>query len=135
MSDFGVLSLLPPLVAIILAIWTKRVILALFAGVWTGGVMVAGWNPITGTTQTIDWIVQNAVDDWNVKILLFDFLIGGAGVGLIYKSGSAHAIGRALASRVRTSRGGASVMGWLLGVLIFFDDYTNTIIVGNTMSR
>ncbi|AMQ18537.1 Na+/H+ antiporter NhaC family protein [Thermococcus peptonophilus] len=131
MSDFGVLSLLPPLVAIILAIWTKRVILALFAGVWTGGVMVAGWNPITGTTQTIDWIVQNAVDDWNVKILLFDFLIG-AGVGLIYKSGSAHAIGRALASRVRTSRG-ASVMGWLLGVLIFFDDYTNTIIVGNTM--
>ncbi|NJF24929.1 Na+/H+ antiporter NhaC family protein [Thermococcus sp. Bubb.Bath] len=131
MTDFSVLSLLPPLVAIVLAIWTKRVILALFAGVWTGGVMVAGGNPITGTTQTIDWIVKNAIDDWNVKILLFDFLIG-AGVGLIYKSGSAHAIGRALASRVRTSRG-AAVMGWLLGVLIFFDDYTNTIIVGNTM--
>ncbi len=87
MSDFGILSLLPPLVAIILAIWTKRVILALFAGVWIGGVMVAGWNPpVTGTTQTLDWIVGNAIDDWNVKILLFDFLIG-AGVGLIYKSG------------------------------------------------
>ena len=131
MSDFGVLSLLPPLVAIILAIWTKRVILALFAGVWIGGVMVSGWNPITGTTQTLDWIVGNAIDDWNVKILLFDFLIG-AGVGLIYKSGGAFAVGRALVSRVRTSRG-ASLMGWLLGVLIFFDDYTNTIIVGNTM--
>ena len=131
MSDFGILSLLPPLVAIILAIWTKRVILALFAGVWIGGVMVSGWNPVTGTTQTLDWIVGNAIDDWNVKILLFDFLIG-AGVGLIYKSGGAFAIGRALASKVRSSRG-ASVMGWLLGVLIFFDDYTNTIIVGNTM--
>ncbi|ASI99206.1 Na+/H+ antiporter NhaC family protein [Thermococcus celer] len=131
MSDFGILSLLPPLVAIILAIWTKRVILALFAGVWIGGVMVAGWNPVTGTTQTLDWIVGNAIDDWNVKILLFDFLIG-AGVGLIYKSGGAMAIGRALTSRVRTSRG-ASLMGWLLGVLVFFDDYTNTIIVGNTM--
>ena len=131
MSDFGVLSLLPPLVAIILAIWTKRVILALFSGVWIGGVMVAGWNPVTGTTQTLDWIVSNATDDWNVKILLFDFLIG-AGVGLIYKSGGAFAIGRALANKVRTSRG-AAVMGWLLGVLIFFDDYTNTIIVGNTM--
>jgi len=130
-SDFGVLSLLPPLVAIILAIWTKRVILALFAGVWIGGVMVSGWNPITGTTQTLNWIVSNATDDWNVKILLFDFLIG-AGVGLIYKSGGAFAIGRALVSRVRTSRG-ASIMGWILGVLIFFDDYTNTIIVGNTM--
>ena len=131
MSDFGILSLLPPLVAIILAIWTKRVILALFSGVWIGGVMVSGWNPITGTTQTLDWIVKNAIDDWNVKILLFDFLIG-AGVGLIYKSGGAFAIGRALASRVRSSRG-ASIMGWILGVLIFFDDYTNTIIVGNTM--
>ena len=131
MADFGVLSLLPPLVAIILAIWTKRVILALFAGVWIGGVMVSGWNPITGTTQTIDWLVKNASDSWNVKILLFDFLIG-AGVGLIYKSGGAFAVGRALASRVRSSRG-ASVMGWLLGVLIFFDDYANTIIVGNTM--
>ncbi|NJE54202.1 Na+/H+ antiporter NhaC family protein [Thermococcus sp. 21S9] len=131
MTDFGVLSLLPPLVAIVLAIWTKRVILALFAGVWIGGVMASGWNPIAGTTQTLDWIVGNATDDWNVKILLFDFLIG-AGVGLIYKSGGAFAVGRALASKVRTSRG-ASVMGWLLGVLIFFDDYTNTIIVGNTM--
>ncbi|WP_258083591.1 Na+/H+ antiporter NhaC family protein [Thermococcus thermotolerans] len=131
MSDFGILSLLPPLVAIILAIWTKRVILALFAGVWIGGVMVSGWNPVTGTTQTLDWIVANATDDWNVKILLFDFLIG-AGVGLIYKSGGAYAIGRALASKVKSSRG-ASLMGWLLGVLIFFDDYTNTIIVGNTM--
>ncbi|WP_456452481.1 Na+/H+ antiporter NhaC family protein [Thermococcus sp.] len=131
MSDFGILSLLPPLVAIILAIWTKRVILALFAGVWIGGVMTSGWNPISGTTQTLDWIVKNAIDDWNVKILLFDFLIG-AGVGLIYKSGGAFAIGRALANRVRSSRG-ASIMGWILGVLIFFDDYTNTIIVGNTM--
>jgi len=130
-TDFGVLSLLPPLVAIVLAIWTKRVILALFAGVWIGGVMASGWNPIAGTTQTLGWIVKNATTDWNAKILLFDFLIG-AGVGLIYKSGGAFAVGRALASRVRTSRG-ASVMGWLLGVLIFFDDYTNTIIVGNTM--
>lgn len=131
MADFGVLSLLPPLVAIILAIWTKRVILALFAGVWIGGVMVSGWNPVTGTTQTLDWIVGNAIDDWNAKILLFDFLIG-AGVGLIYKSGGANAIARALTKTVRTSRA-ASLMGWLLGVLVFFDDYTNTIIVGNTM--
>jgi len=131
MGDFGVLSLLPPLVAIILAIWTKRILFALFAGVWIGGVMVAGGNPITGTTQTLDWIVGNAIDDWNAKILLFDFLIG-AGVGLIYKSGGAMAIAKALTKTVRTSKA-ASLMGWLLGVLVFFDDYTNTIIVGNTM--
>ncbi|USS40380.1 Na+/H+ antiporter NhaC family protein [Thermococcus aggregans] len=131
MSDFGALSLLPPLVAIGLAIWTKRVILALFAGVWIGGVMVAGWNPVTGTTQSLEWIVGSVTDDWNARILIFDFLIG-AGVGLVYKSGAVHALAASLARRVKSSRG-ASLLGWLLGVLVFFDDYTNTIVVGNTM--
>lgn len=131
MSDFGVLSLLPPLVAIGLAIWTKRVVLALFAGAWIGGLMVSGWNPLTGTTQTLEWVVGSVTDDWNARILVFDFLIG-AGVGLIYKSGGVHALAKVLGSRIKTSRG-ASVLGWLMGVLVFFDDYTNTIIVGNTM--
>lgn len=131
MSDFGVLALLPPLVAIISAIWTKRVILALLAGVWIGGVMVAGGNPVVGTTQTLEWIVSSVTSDWNARILIFDFLIG-AGVGLIYKSGAVHALAASLARRVKSSRG-ASVLGWILGVLVFFDDYTNTIVVGNTM--
>ncbi|WP_297459268.1 Na+/H+ antiporter NhaC family protein [Thermococcus sp.] len=131
MSDFGVLSLLPPLVAIILAIWTKRVILALFSGVWIGALIFMGWNPISGTTYTLEVLVGSVTSDWNARILIFDFLIG-AGVGLIYKSGGVHALARSLARRIRTSRG-ASVLGWFLGVLIFFDDYTNTIVVGNTM--
>ncbi|MDK2869562.1 MAG: hypothetical protein PWP39_797 [Pyrococcus sp.] len=58
MSDFGVLSLLPPLVAIVLAIWTKRVVFALFAGVWVGGVMASNWNPVTGTIKTFE------MDSW-----------------------------------------------------------------------
>ncbi|AAL82156.1 sodium:proton antiporter [Pyrococcus furiosus DSM 3638] len=131
MSDFGVLSLLPPLVAIVLAIWTKRVVFALFAGVWVGGVMASNWNPVTGTIKTFEWIVGNVTDSWNATILIFDFLIG-AGVGLIYKSGGVHAVAEAITRRIRTSRD-ASLLGWLLGVLVFFDDYTNTIIVGNTM--
>lgn len=97
--------------------------------------MVSGWNPpLTGTTQTLEWVVGSVTDDWNARILVFDFLIG-AGVGLIYKSGGVHALAKVLGSRIKTSRGGASVLGWLMGVLVFFDDYTNTIIVGNTMSR
>lgn len=131
MSDFGILSLLPPLVAISLAILTKRVILALFAGIWIGGVMVASGNPLVGTTQTLEWVVGSVTDDWNARILIFDFLIG-AGVGLVYKSGAVHALAASLARRVKSSRG-ASLLGWLLGVLVFFDDYTNTIVVGNTM--
>lgn len=131
MSDFGILSLLPPLVAIGLAILTKRVLFALFAGVWVGGLMVVGGNPISATVQTWDWIIGNAIDDWNQKILLYDFIIGAA-VGLVYKSGGAMAVARAVTQRIRSSKA-ASLMGWLLGVLIFFDDYGNTVIVGNTM--
>ncbi|WP_010477219.1 Na+/H+ antiporter NhaC family protein [Thermococcus zilligii] len=131
MSDFGVLSLLPPLVAIILAVWTKRVLFALFAGVWIGGVMASGWDIVGGTIQTWSWVVGNVTDSWNATILVFDLLIG-AGVGLIYKSGGVHAVARVLSRRVKSSRG-SSVLGWLMGVLVFFDDYTNTIIVGNTM--
>jgi Na+/H+ antiporter NhaC len=131
MTDFGALSLLPPLVAIILAMWTKRVLFALFAGVWIGGVIVSGWNPVTGTVQTLEWIMENVTDSWNATVIVFNLLIG-AGVGLIYKSGGVHAVAHALSRRVRNSKD-ASLLGWLLGVLVFFDDYTNTIIVGNTM--
>lgn len=131
MSDFGILALLPPIVAIVLAIVTKRVLFALFAGVWVGGVMVAGGNPITGTVKTWEWIVGNAIDDWNQKILLYDFLIGAA-TGLIYKSGAANAFVRAVTKKINNSRR-ASLLGWLLGVIIFFDDYANTVVVGNTM--
>lgn len=59
MSDFGILSLLPPLVAIGLAILTKRVLFALFFGVWVGGLLVAGGNPIGATTETLKWIAFN----------------------------------------------------------------------------
>ena len=103
MSDFGILSLLPPLVAIGLAILTKRVLFALFAGVWVGGLMVVGGNPISATVQTWDWIIGNAIDDWNQKILLYDFIIGAA-VGLVYKSGGAMAVARAVTQRIEVAK-------------------------------
>ncbi|ASJ06882.1 Na+/H+ antiporter NhaC family protein [Thermococcus pacificus] len=142
MTDYGILSLLPPLVAIGLAIVTKRVLLALFSGVWVGGLLVAGGNPIEATTETLKWIVLNiaaaweedghlVTDLWNTRILVFDALIG-AGVALIYKAGGMNAIAKAVTRKIRTSRA-ASLMAAVFGTLIFFDDYTNTIIVGNTM--
>ncbi|RLF85140.1 Na+/H+ antiporter NhaC family protein, partial [Thermococci archaeon] len=142
MGDFGILSLLPPLVAIGLAILTKRVLFALFFGVWVGGLLVAGGDPVGATTQTLKWIVFNiasaweengqiVTDLWNTRILIFDALIG-AGVALIYKAGGMNAIAKAVTRKVRTSRA-ASLMAAIFGTLIFFDDYTNTIIVGNTM--
>ncbi len=127
---YVVFPLLPPLLAIVLAIATRQVLPALFAGIWVGALMVAGYNPIMATTQTLQWIIENATDSWNATILIFDFIIG-AFVGVLYASGSMHALARIISRKVKSARG-SSFIGWLLGVLIFFDDYTNTIVVGNT---
>ena len=128
--SYIVFPLLPPLLAIVLAIATRQVLPALFAGIWVGALMVTGYNPITATTQTLQWIISNATDSWNATILIFDFIIG-AFVGVLYASGSMHALARIISRKVRSARG-SSFIGWLLGVFIFFDDYTNTIVVGNT---
>lgn len=125
-----VFPLLPPILAIILAIVTRQVIPALFAGIWIGALMAVGYNPLSASTKTLGWIIENATDSWNATILIFDFIIG-AFVGLLYASGSMHALAHAIARKVKSARG-SSLIGWLLGVLIFFDDYTNTIVVGNT---
>jgi len=123
--------LLPPLLAIALAMATRQVLLALFVGVWIGALMVVGYNPLAAFTKTIEWYVENATDSWNASILLYDFVLG-AFMGLLYASGSVHAAARAIARSVRSARS-ASFAAWLLGLAIFFDDYGNTVIVGNTI--
>ncbi|MEM2074600.1 MAG: Na+/H+ antiporter NhaC family protein [Zestosphaera sp.] len=123
--------LLPPILAIALAMSTGEIIPALFAGVWIGGLMVAGYNPLGATVQLIDWYIENATDSWNAAILLYDFVLG-AFMGLLYASGAVHAAARAISKRIRTAKG-ASTAASLLGVAVFFDDYGNTVIVGNSM--
>jgi len=123
--------LLPPLLAIVLAIVTRQILPALFAGIWIAALMVTGYNPIAATTKTLEWIVENVIDSWNATILLFDFVIG-AFVGVLYASGAIHAVADALARKIKSARG-SSLVGWALGLIVFFDDYTNTIVVGNTV--
>ncbi len=122
--------LLPPILAIVLAVITRQVVLALFAGVVVGGLMVTSWNPFSGTVKALSWIIESVTDSWNATILVFDFIIG-AFAGVLYVSGAMGDVARKLSRRVRTARG-ASFFSWIMGVLIFFDDYMNTVIVGNT---
>lgn len=123
--------LLPPLLAIVLAMTTEEIIPALFAGVWVGALMVAGYNPVGGTVQLIDWYIENATDSWNAAILLYDFILG-AFMGLLYTSGAVHSAARSISKRIKSAKG-ASFGASLLGVAVFFDDYGNTVIVGNSM--
>jgi len=124
--------LLPPLIAIALSIATRQVLPALFAGVWIGALMVVGYNPVAAFSKVLEWYVENAIDTFNATVLIFDFIMG-AFVGLLYASGAVHSLAEAIARKVRSARG-ASLMASILGVVVFFDDYSNTVIVG-TASR
>ena len=128
----GWFSLAPPLVAILLALVFKEVITALLAGVWLGALAVAGYNPLSAAASTIDhYAVQALVDVDHMKIVVFSLLLGGL-VGIVARNGGTQGIVDAVSPFASTSRRGKFAT-WLAGLAIFFDDYANTLIVGNTM--
>lgn len=127
-SEFGALSLLPPLLAIVLAIVTRRAVLSLFLGIWAGGVIATG---SLGLGQTFDWIVESVADEFHVQILIFTLLLG-SGVAFVWRLGGSLAVARYATDRIETQRR-AGIMAWGLGLLLFFDDYANSAIVGSAM--
>jgi Na+/H+ antiporter NhaC len=130
----GWFSLLPPILAIALALIFREVVTALFAGVWLGALAVAGFNPITATWRFIDTFAVPALGDvegGHTQIVVFSLLLGGM-VGVIARNGGTMGIVEAVAPFARTPRRG-KLATWAAGLAIFFDDYANTLIVGNTM--
>jgi Na+/H+ antiporter NhaC len=125
-------SLLPPLVAITLALAFRDVVLSLFTGVWLGATLVSGGNPAAGFLRVVDTYARDALTDPDkMSIILFSILLGGM-VGVMSRSGGTHGVVKALEPYATTPRR-AQIVTWLMGVAIFFDDYSNTLIVGNTM--
>jgi Na+/H+ antiporter NhaC len=130
----GWFSLVPPLVAIVLALLFREVVTALFAGVWLGSLAVAGFNPFTATWRLIDTFVVPALGDTDgghTQIVVFSLLLGGM-VGIIARNGGTMGIVEAVAPFARTTVRG-KLATWAAGLAIFFDDYANTLIVGTTM--
>lgn len=130
----GWYSLLPPLVAIALALLFREVVTALFAGVWLGAFAVAGFDPLAATWRSIDRFVVGALADTeggHVQIVVFSLLLGGM-VGVISRNGGSVGIVETVGPFARTARRGR-VATWLAGMGVFFDDYANTLLVGNTM--
>ena len=117
-TAYGALSLVPPLLAIVLAIITRRAILSLFIGVWAGGVIYTG---SLGLGQALIWVAESVGDPFNATLLVFLLLLG-AGVSFIWKLGGALAVTNFVANRV-TNRRRVPVATWLLGVCLFFSDY------------
>ena len=129
MAEFGALSLVPPLLAIVLAIATRKAVLSLFVGIWSGGVILTGG---VGLGQTFDWIASAIGESvFHAQIIIFTLLLGSA-VAMIWRLGGSHAVRNWAIQRIDTKRK-AGVAAWLLGVVLFFDDYANTAVVGSTM--
>ena len=128
----GILSLLPPILAIILALTLREVLLALFSGVWLGAIFLHNYNPVAGLMHALDTYLISALNDSShVAIIMFSLTLGGM-VGVISKAGGTQGIVEKISRWANHPRGG-QIATWLLGVIIFFDDYANTLIVGNTM--
>ncbi|MDK0796886.1 Na+/H+ antiporter NhaC family protein [Clostridium perfringens] len=136
-AKFGMWTVLPPLVSIILAFLTKNVVASLFIGTITGCIMLQlnGFNIITALTQGfIDFTyraLNSLADPWNAGIILQVLVIGGV-IHLVAKMGGAKAIAEALARKAKTVKS-AQLTTWLLGLAVFFDDYANSLIVGPIM--
>ena len=134
---FGILTLLPPLVAIILAFITKETVLSLFIGVFVGEFMLCS-NDLNIISTIVNaflnlgsQVISCMADPWNAGIILQCLLIGGV-IQLITKMGGAKALADAFAKRADTPRK-AQLFTWILGLCVFFDDYANSLIVGPIM--
>lgn len=127
----NLLVLLPPFIAIVLALVTREVLLSLLIAVYVGAVIITG-SPILGFTELLNhYLIGSIADDWNASVIVFCILIGGL-IGIIDKSGGTQALAKALVKRAVSTRS-ALFTTWLLGIAIFFDDYANSLIVGNAM--
>ena len=134
---FGLLTLIPPIVAIVLAFITKNVVISLFIGILSGSFLISltGYNVFYALIQAfLDFVTRalnSLADPWNAGIILQVLSIGGV-INLVGKMGGAKAIAEALAKRAKTARG-TQLITWLLGLFVFFDDYANSLIVGPIM--
>ena len=124
-------SLLPPIIAIALALITKEVYFSLFVGILSGALIYSNFSPWGMVTNTFDVMIAKLSDGWNVGIMLFLVTLGMM-VALINKAGGSAAYGRWASKHIKP-RVGAMISTAVLGMLIFVDDYFNCLTVGSVM--
>ncbi|MBR3785339.1 MAG: Na+/H+ antiporter NhaC family protein [Firmicutes bacterium] len=130
--NYGVLSLVTPIIAIVLAFITKQVVLSLTTAVFVGATIVNNGNPFEGFLRTCDTFFVNTVtDSWNATLMLFILAVGGM-IAVMSKMGGMQAMALAMAKRAKNGKN-VMLMTWVLGLIIFFEDIANSLVVGPTM--
>jgi len=130
----GWISILPPIIAILLAFASRAVIPSLFAAIWFGVWSLSHFSIMDLIPSLLNsfyvYILNTMIDRDHAILILFTLMLGGM-VGIIYRNGGMHGIIKHLIKKADTPRKGQIAI-WLFGIIIFFDDYSNTLIVGNT---
>ncbi|MCR4658349.1 MAG: Na+/H+ antiporter NhaC family protein [Lachnospiraceae bacterium] len=125
-------SLVPPIIAIVLALITKEVYSSLFIGILFGGMFYSGFSFVGTFDHVLNrGFIASLSDSYNVGILIF-LVVLGALVSLMNKAGGSKAFGEYMMSRIKT-RAGAQLATMALGIIIFIDDYFNCLTVGSVM--
>lgn len=129
---YGVLSLVTPFIAIVLSFITKQVVLSLATAVFVGATIINGGNIFHGFLRMCDtYFVGTVADSWNASLMLFILAVGGM-IAVMSRMGGMQAMALAMAKKAQGSKN-VLVMTWLLGLIIFFEDIANSLIVGPTM--
>ena len=131
MEHFGLLGLVPPILTIVLAFITRDVIISLFLGILSGTLIVSGGNPLLALMSLTDRLADSLADGWNIRIFLFCGLLGAL-VGMLAKTGSAFSFGDWAARKIKTKKE-SLVFTWIFGLIIFIDDYFNSLTIGTVM--
>jgi len=134
MTDPSWYSILPPIIAIILAITTKQVIISLFAGIWMGTTLLSGFNPLTGVAASFDSIINVFSDPGDTRVLIFTLIIGAL-IATIEHSGGVRGFVHFLETRRWVHNGfRAQILAWATGLVIFVESNI-TLLVAGSVSR
>lgn len=130
MDTYGWISILPPLLAIFLAIKTKHVYISLVLGIWLGWTIIRGWNPLTGAIQTVNVLVAVFQDADNTRVVLFSALIGAI-ITFTQRSGGMKGFVSWVVEKglVRNYRS-AGLLAWFLGFIIFIESSICVLVSG-----
>lgn len=124
-------ALLPPIIAIVLALITKEVYMSLFIGIVSGALLYTNFHPLAAVESIFSVMMEKLGDPWNIGILIFLVFLGII-VALMTRAGGSAAYGKWANSKIKT-KSGALLSTFGLGALIFVDDYFNCLTVGSVM--
>lgn len=128
----GFVSIIPPLLAILIALIFRQVLFSLLLGIFAGTFFLYEYNPIIAFMRLADtYVINSLIDKSHIQIIVFTLMFGGV-IGLMSKSGGTTGIANLLIPLARNRKSGL-LATWLSGIIIFFDDYANTLVVGNLM--